>query len=433
MLQPLRSELPVQFRFADGENVQTVIARLVRTVIPEAKGFALTPFSMPDGSIEAGSEISRHVNEILDGTGQEIAVDHLGIVHGRDIKPATDSGGPRWRYGQADGLPMEDVRRRIDPRVVQGWRVEGGSFQNQEEPVTVTVYDTDPASEGFYTGSQPTQIRTSRMPWVKTTRQAAVAAYGQLRRYGTGPGVIDFATIPNPAIIEGVMLEVERPELDASGVYRVLGYSLPLHVEGKMQITARKVWDPEANYRPRNSADSCVPSFTDGFARADEDLLSADWAELGWSWGVVGGRAVQRYPDGWCLALHTAPLCSFNQSATITVAAIPSGRFLGPVVSSTGEFDGYAALADAAGTIRVERWHAGRKAEGIGEYRTGGSLVGSTLALEATTGQLKVKVDGASMGTWSVDDLAGSTVGMLAYGGPVGNAPAVSAFNGAAV
>lgn len=434
-LRPLASTLTSAFRLVEGENVQNTVNRLVRQVDPvvDARGFAGTDYTTPSGSIEAGSERKRHLIELLDGVGHEIAADVWGLIYTRPIRASHDTGGSRWRYGQSDGIPIKNIRRRWSVRVPQGWRVEGGSFQNQEEPVTWTVYDTDPTSEGYWQGEGETHIPTSRLPWVRTIEQAAHAGYAQLRRSGVGPMTVTFDTLPNPAILDGDLVELEAPQVNAEGVFMVMSYSLPIQLEGLMSVTCRKVYDPEVSYVPRQSPDGCIASYADTFARADEDLQGSAWVEHGWSWGVVGQQAVQRYPDGWCMALLRNPLCSWTQSAVITVDAVPNGRKVGPVVSSSGGFDGWAAVADQYGNISIERWLGGRRVEQIGTYANGSTVAGTTLGLYATQSQLEVKIGGSSVGTWEVDDLSGTSVGMLGFGGPVGAAPAVSSFNGAPI
>lgn len=442
MTRPVQSELVGAFLFTDGEAVETVVGRLMADVFPGGGySIAATGFVTPAGSAEAGERRSKLIGELLDGVGHELTTDEYGLVFTRAVLPTTDTGGERWRYGQADGIPFASAVREWTVKTPQAWRIEGGSFQNSENPVTLTVYDTDPTSEGFFDGRTPAQVRTSRLPWVKSTVQAAAAGYAQLRRYGVGPMVLTFTTLPNPAMREGDLLEVELDELNATGVYRVLDYDLPIQVDGLMRVRARQVYDPAVNYVPVGMGDGCLISFADDFNRPDQNLEhcdpgeagSEDWIEHGWSWGVVGGRAIQRYADGWSLALVRTPLCATNQQVSIDVAALPSGRLLGPFLRSTGQFDGYGALVDSGGKVTLELWLNGSRMAVLGEYQSGGSPVGKTLTIRASGPALSVVLDGDTVITGNDDRCVGAHVGMLGYGGWTGSSPAADNFSATAI
>jgi hypothetical protein len=248
-------------------------------------------------------------------------------------------------------------------------------------------------------------------------------------------------SVPNPAIREGDLVDVELDELNASGVYRVIEYRLPVHVDGLMSMTLRQVYDPALNYRPPGDrGDGCLVSFSDTFERPDQNLEhkdpgevgSPDWTEFGWSWGVVGGRAIQRYRDSWSFGMVNTPLCASNQYAETQLAVVPAGRPVGPGVRSTGEFDGYFALADSTGRISLELWLNGARMMQLGSYQHSGTLVGSTLRLRAVGPALTVLVNGASVLTASDDRCVGSHVGMLAYGDWTGSSPAVESFSAGA-
>lgn len=417
MLRPVRSETLGGFLFADGESVESVVQRLADQVMSGAS-IAPTGFVTPSGSIEAGSKRDRLITELLEGCGHELTTDPDGRVYSRMILPSTGDGGERWRYGQADGLPVQLCVRVWTVKTPQGWRVEGGSFQNQDEPITVTVFDTDPTSEGYFNGVGANQIRTARLPFVKTASQAVVAGYAQLRRHGIGPMQVRLTSIPNPGMREGDLLELEMDALNASGLYRVMAYQLPLQVDGLMTIEARKVYDPEIGYLPgEEPAAGCTAAFSDDFNRADGNLEhdSPDWTEFGLSWGVAGQAAWQRWDKTWSFARHNTPGCSSDQFATVSGLTIPSGRFVGPMIRSSGQHDGYFAKCSSDGQISLELWQGGQHTSTLGTHNNGSIPASLTVTAVGTT--ITVSVGGTPVIITSDDQATGTYFGMHGYGG----------------
>lgn len=421
MLRPVRSEMVDAFQFDDGESVESVVQRLVDQVV---SGATITPtgFSTPSGSIEAGSQRDRLVMELLEGCGHELTTDPDGRIYSRLILPSAGGVGERWRYGQSDGFPIQTCQRVWTVRTPQGWRVEGGSFQNEDEPVTLTVFDTDPTSEGYFSGAGANQIQTSRLPFVKTVSQAAAAGYAQLRRHGVGPMQVSFTSIPNPGVREGDLLELEMDDLNASGTYRVMSYRLPLQVDGLMSIVARQIYDPAIEYLPGANPVGCVDSFSDDFNRPNQNLEydeeeggSEDWTEFGWSWGVIGYKAWQRWDKTWSFARVNSPACSSDMYAMTSGMTVPSGRFVGPMIRSSGEHDGYFAKCASNGQISLELWRAGSHAETLASYDNGS--VPSSLKIEAVGRTVTVYAGGSTVITVTDDRATGNFFGMHGYGG----------------
>lgn len=439
-IDPVRSKLEHSFAYDSGEPVADVVDRLLALAL-EAGEYQVADtgeFTVPPGLLTPGADLLGTITELLTGVGQELVADPYGLVLSRDILPtADDPTGLRWAYGSS-GIPIEDPKRTIRSRTPMGWKVEGGSFMAGSIQASVVVVDTDPNSEGYWRpDAGHRHFETSRLPLVGSMRQAVVAGYGQLRLHGTGPGIVEFTTVANPAMREGDLLDLGVERLESSGTYRVIGFQMPLGAE-RMTVRARGVWDPEANFAlPFDPGEGGVAAFHDTFDRADQNLEnisgqpgSDDWTEVGWSWGVVGNQAIQRYDQGWSLAYPNTPMEGADYRVRARVAKIPAGRFLGVGgrFAGGGQISGYYAVADSAGRITIQMWSQGQLHATLGSYDNGGSIEGKDLALELEGATLRAEIAGVTVITATDSRLQGSFAGMLAYGGPTGNAPAVDEF-----
>lgn len=438
-LWPVRSELVDAFVFDDGEMVEDVAGRLLADVMDESQ-FGLTPtnWMTPGGSYGVGTSREELVLALLDGVGHELIADPYGFVTSRPIPPSNDSAtAGRWSYG-APNIPVHMATKVNRSRVPQGWKVESGGLRTASTSVTVVVFDTDPTSEGFYSAdsTSPHNLGSSRLPFVQGVAQSAVAGYAQLRRHGVGPLVVVFETIPNPMIRDNDLLELTLDDLYASGTYRVLDYSLPIRPSGLMTVMARQTYDPALNYEfPLDRGEGCVVSIADNFNRSDQNLEnlegspgSDDWTEIGFSWGVEGQRAVQRSDGSWSMAFLNTPLCSSDQESSVEIVSVPSGRFVGPMVRSSGTFECYTALASSSGVVTLEMWQGGRRVSTLGSFSNGSSVAGQTLTVRAVQSMLEVDLGSTTVITANDSRRQGRFVGMLGYGGSPGNAPTIDNF-----
>ena len=445
-IHPVRSDLSTTFRFVEGETVEAVVTRLIGQVIPtDELAIQATGFTTGGADVEVGTSRYDLVNSLLEGCGHELIADPYGVVTSQEILPSSeDDSAKRWVYGE-QGIPIESPARTWRSFVPRGWVVEGASTTDGEPEVAVTVFDLDRSSLGFFQGIDvPAIMETARYPYARTRAQLQVAGYGLLRRHGSGPGLITFRTLPNPAIRRGDLVELTMTalKLDRASA-RVLDYRLPLHNEGLMTITARLVWEPDLGFiTPGIELDlDCEVSFSDDFDRPDEDLQllpgsddgSAVWTEMGFSWGVEGGWAVQRFggPDPWSLAIVNEALCTSDQHSEVTIRRLPSGRRVGPLVRSDGAFNGYTALASNQ-NISLELWINGSSAAVLGSHSLMASPVGSTVRVSAVGSTISVLFDGETVISVSDDRQFGAFVGMLGYGGYGDQAPAVQPFAAAA-
>ncbi len=442
-LRPVLSDLATTFTHDRDEPTEDVVRRLLAEVVPEAS-IAETGFVVPGGSLPAGTDRFEAVDVMLEGCGHELVADSMGRVSSRPIPPSDlDDLAERWRYG-VDGIPVTGPRRIIRAHTPQGVRVEGGSLRTAASSATLIVYDQDPTSEGYFDGPGEAIIPSVSYPYAETTPQLATAGYAQLRRIGRGPAVVTFQTIPNPAMMEGDQLSLNMPAVGVDGEFRVLAYRLPVEVDGLMTVTARAVYDPALNYDSPAAADgsTCLATISDSFDRPDENLEdsgdpigsdpgSPDWTEHGYSWGVVNGNAIQRFDQGWSLAYVNTPLCSSDQTVTVEISSVPGGRRIGPVVRTSGAFEGYAALVNSSGQVRIEMWLNGSAVEVLDSSSNTGNPVGKSLSLAIVGTSLVARLNGDVVASATDGRLTGSHVGMLAYGGSPSNAPGVASFSAA--
>lgn len=440
-VDPVRSKLEHSFAYDSGEPVADVVGRLLGLVL-DADEYQVADtgdFTVPPGVLTPGADLIGTITEMLTGCGQELVADPYGLVLTRDILPtADDPTGLRWAYGDGGGIPIEAPKRSIGSRTPMGWKVEGGSFMAGTIQASVVVVDTDPNSEGYWRpDAGHRHFQTSRLPLVGSIRQAVVAGYGQLRLNGTGPGIVEFSTVANPAMRDGDLLDLGVDLLESSGTYRVIGFQMPLGAE-KMTVRARGVWDPEMNFAlPFDPGEGGVATFHDTFDRADSNLEnlpgspgSDNWTEVGWSWGIVANQAIQRFDQGWSLAYPNTPMDGADYRVRARVAKVPAGRHLGVGgrFAGGGQIDGYYVMTDHVGRITIQMWSAGQHQATLASYDNGGSIEGKDLAIELEGSTLRALIAGVIVATATDSRRQGSFAGMLAYGGPTGNAPAVDEF-----
>lgn len=438
-LRPIRSNLLARFVHDRDETVEAVVGRLVHEVVPSAS-ITATGFVVPSGSLPVGSRRYDTVDKMLEGCGHEIVADANGAVYTRPIPPSTmNDQAERWRYG-VGGIPVERPKRSWRAHTPQGWEVHAGTLRTASSSVRLQVWDRDPSSEGFFQGGGEVVIGSSTLPYVEQTPQATVAGYGQLRRHGRGPALVSFETIANPEIREGDLLDLDLPDVKANGQFRVMAYRLPLEVDGLMTVTARGVYDPAFGFNfPAQPDSNCLTSISDTFDRPDENLEqtddpigsdpgSPDWSEHGQSWGVVENRAIQRKNGDWSLAWVVQPLCSTDQTATVDIASIPSGRFIGPAVRSDGLFGCYAALMGSDGRVTLEVWQNGNRVAVLGSAVTSSPPANQSLTLDAFGNLITVRSGSETLIQVTDGRLMGEHVGMLAFGGFPSSAPAAEEF-----
>ncbi|MDH4365431.1 MAG: hypothetical protein OEY70_15255, partial [Acidimicrobiia bacterium] len=101
---------------------------------------------------------------------------------------------------------------------------------------------------------------------------------------------------------------------------------------------------------------------------------------------------------------------------------------VGPMIRSSGEFDGYVAIVNGFGEISLQVWVAGKHAASLGYHNAMGTLDAKTIALAAVGPTITVKIDSEVVITATDDRRQGSFVGMVGRGGAGGSWPEVDGF-----
>lgn len=438
-LRPVRSSMGSGFSWAGGVPVETVVAEILAQSGITAT-VAATGYTMPEGSLgaEAGRETA--VRTMLDGCGHELTTTAEGEAFTRPILPSgDDAASHRWHYGGAGGLAVGASKAVSTTRHPAGCKVLAGGLLTSSSSQDLIVVDTDPRSVGRYAGPGESSLLSLRAPYIEGSAQAAAAGHGQLRRLSHGGGIVEFTCSANPAMRIGDLVELSHG--DVEGAHRVIAYRLPLEVDGEMWVQVRGVFDPSIAYSfPIDITEGCLTSRVDTFDGPDENLEdnsasggeggSPDWTEIGWSWAVLGNRAIQRWPDTWSLAYDNTPMCSSDQQTTVEIGEIPSGRRVGPVARASGAFEGYAALVDPQGRIQLEVWQGGSSVKTLGSHQISGAVSGASVTVKAVGSAVTVEVSGTEV-IAAVDTLlTGSHLGMLGFGGEGAQAPSIENFSG---
>ena len=438
-----RTNFDSHFGFDEGETVEAVVARILAQVEPGALDLAVTGFDTPAGTIPAGANRYRYLNWLLEGCGHELVSTRFGLITSRAILSSDGAADElHWVYGAeaTGGIPVDNVRRDWAARVPRGWSVEAGSAQTTSTTREVLVFDTDPRSEGYFSGLVPSVFESSSYPYAKSQRQSVVAGYGQLRRHGVGPMIVQFDSIANPMMREGDLIDLTYSPLGVSGLFRVMSFANPLHNEAKLRVTVRGVFDPAINFEaPLELQPGCNLFLEDRFDREDSNLEdstdpigsppgSPDWDEIGYSWGLVNGEAIQRFNGGWSLAYATSPMCWTDHQVTVNIARVPSGKRIGPMCRSTAQFDGYAALLDHNGVVTLETWQNGVSRQRLGSHDTGQTAENRSVTVRALGTRISVLVGTDEVIVVDDSSRTGQFVGMLGLGGYQSTAPAIDLF-----
>lgn len=437
LLHPVRSDLEHSFDLVGGELVSSAVGRLLAQVLPDGSYLVEgSGYTIPGNStLTPGTARMSTVTQLLMGCGQELVTSEEGLVYVREILSSDDDPNmERWLYGPG-GIPVERIKRSFGSRTAEAWKIEGGNFTSGNAGQTIVVYDRDERSEGFWSPTATHRhIGSTRLPWVGGVRQAAVAAYAQIRANSSGPGVAVLVVPPNPFIKEGDLLELTSERLREAGLYRVTGFKYP-DGAALMEVTVRRVFNPALDYEfPLDRGEGCLLAATDPFERGsaaiDQPDASAglDWVSFGRGWRTQDGRA-QQFEYGWAGAVLNTPMCSLDHSASFYISLAPAGTAVGVLVRSSGEWDGYSATIDGNGVIRLEVWLAGRVVATLAEVATEGSSQDKVLALTAVGSALSVEYGSDVVISTNDDRRNGNHVGLVGKNPDGYTPPQVGYFN----
>ncbi|MDH5291796.1 MAG: hypothetical protein OEY41_17515, partial [Acidimicrobiia bacterium] len=433
---PIRSELEHSFTWDRGEKFSAIVGRLIAEVMPVGSYLISDiPFTSSGGFLNPGTARYDTIADMLDSCGHELVCSPTGLVYNREIPSSDDDPNlPRWDYGDGDvAIPYEKLVRQWSSRAGQACKIQAGSGQQARISPTLIVYDTDPRSEGYWRpDASHRHMETFTLNYVETVRQTAEAGYAKLRQHSVGPGIVVMTCAPNPAMRESDLVELSSEELAVDGLYRVIGYDMPIVPDQDMTVTLRGVFNPALSYEPPfDREEGCLVSITDTFNRVDGPLVvpaDGEWGQIGGTWQIIGNRAVPTAADKWTFAFYRAPLCALDQQVALTIAKGAGWHVVGPMIRSSGEFDGYVAIVNGFGEISLQVWVAGKHAASLGYHNAMGTLDAKTIALAAVGPTITVKIDSEVVITATDDRRQGSFVGMVGRGGAGGSWPEVDGF-----
>lgn len=430
MMRPLRSDFTAPYSWDVGEaaDVAGAIMRQVMGDTGAGPAFLLNAVGQSVAAGNAGPGDSRLsvVSQLLQAVGQELWVDPQGVISNREIPDSICGTGEHWRYGQADGIPWQKASKLTVPNTPVGVRIEAGNYEAWEPPIIWTVYDLDATSEGYWQGSA-NAFPVLRNPYIQNLATAQIAGYARLRRIGTGPGVVKFTCLPNPAMLENDDIELLAPNLGINGLYRVMGMDLPLMPNNRMEVTCRASWNPRQG----------VPFVNDPGAASIFDLsavftgsgaLPPEWSVPKGSWAQLGLSAYGTGGDN--LAIYNDVLAGSDQQATAFIGNITN--HVGVVIRSDGSASGIVGMLYPNGNAQIELWQNGVpvKTLATGTYTVGASVTevvasGNTVSLIVNGSTVASVTDGATQ-------TGGTLVGMFAAGTAAGSGPGISSFSASA-
>lgn len=433
---PMRSTIEHSVTWPAGTEFSELVARLLRQVmLPGTFLMSLTGFTSSGGFLNPGTDRAQVITDMLESCGHELVTSPTGLVYNREIPSSDDDPNlERWHYGDGvDAIPYETLTKTWTSRTGQAWKIQAGSAQAGRLSPTLIVYDTDPRSEGFWRPDlSHRHIETTTSNYVESVSQAAVAGYGKLRQHSPGPGLVTMTCAPNPAMRENDLVELSSAEISIDGLFRVIGLTLPMVPDELMTVTLRGVFNPGLTYEPPfDREEGCLVSVTDDFTRDDGPLVvpaDGEWGYVGGTWQIIGNRAVATSLNKWSFAFWRAPLCSLDQQVEFEIGKSSGWHQMGPVIRSSGEFDGYMALVNGFGEISLQVWVAGKHAASLGYHNAQAPLDGKTITLAATGSGISVKIDSEEVISCTCDRRQGSFVGMVAHGGAGGSWPEVESF-----
>ncbi len=447
VLDPLSSNFENAYQIAEGTNVVTAVIDILKQVLDLATDgqdgrvgltAATTGYTTPAIDVEPGDNRRELVDQLLDAIGYEIRSDERGLIF---IEPIAETSvapesQPKWEYGD-NGIParnVESVWTAVD--APSGVTVVGGSRTEDTDPIEAQVWDSDPTSATYKVPSESgTSYRVDRVEneFVRTVQQGIISGFGYLRRNGRGGAEVVFEANPNPALRSGDTVRFCNKDLGVDEqLWRVARATTPLTPGGYMTVELHGSWDPSLG----SELDSSIPepnppaaaSISDDFNRPDENTEDdPNWTEHQWSWGLESNVQVQRYP-GWSLMRWLTPFESTDHFAECTVTDINfSTNEVGPFVRSSGQFQGYGAMAHNNENLVIKKFTNNAPVADLGSWSESGGFSGKTIRLEAEGNELRAYVNGTLRITVTDSSYpSGTFVGIAGYGaGGTGSANSV--------
>jgi hypothetical protein len=250
--------------FAGGTPLGTVIRQIIAPRLPYA-AYAFTPTTFKVVPLSYGVTLQSTNDPFADAQSQAAAAGMAlyfgpsGICTMQPV-PTTTNPSRSWTYypGPTSTLTASISRTLDETKTFNGIIARGNgtavtqgasSATNTVDmaPVTAVIWTTTPNNPARSTGPWgrvPYIITTDTIPATGQTPAQAQAAITQMAKSQaplvfTALDEMGFSCVPNPAMLEGDVVQLERGAMGVDGLYVVKGLTIPLGPTGVESVTLR--------------------------------------------------------------------------------------------------------------------------------------------------------------------------------------------------
>lgn len=239
-----RFEQPVQF--AASATYGQVVDALVTEVYPGAviEWDDATDDEVIGRSVTEEQDRHKLLVDVVTSTGKVAFFDYRGVLV---IKDPPDPGLPVWDVDAGPGGVLVELSRELSREQVYNAVIATGEALDDTPPVRGAAYDLDPDSPTYWLGPFGKVPRFYSSPLMTTTGQANMAAASLLAQSTGLPYIVDFTSLPNPALEPLDPVEVVYP-VDRTRVphrrrerHVLAQITIPLTSSAPMTANTRKV------------------------------------------------------------------------------------------------------------------------------------------------------------------------------------------------
>lgn len=210
-------------------------------VVPTGATVGLLSWDVGDSRLRAVQDmalmVGYRVNWNYGGAGN--------VLVGPRTQPSAE---PVWTFTEGGNARITKANRRLsDDAAYNGVIVSGEASGSDTPPVRAEVWDTDPRSPTYYDPARPTESSYGANPYFHVSpfaynaTQAKAIAASLLPQWMGLVERLQIEAVVNPAVEVSDAIQVERPEIGASGTYIVESTSIPLASSaGRMTIACRE-------------------------------------------------------------------------------------------------------------------------------------------------------------------------------------------------
>lgn len=214
-----------------GTLITDAIKILVRRTYPFTKFHCMThhltnPYPL---TYAAGDDPWTAAQDLATAIGAQVYFDVWGdcvIDFPADIRSL---GSPDWDYIEGQGCTMTDISAvYTDDPGYNGVIMTGATTGTDDPPVQGVSWDTDPSSPTYYMGAYgqvPEFVTNSNITTAVDAQTAAAALLGAQLGFATG---LDITCWTNPALEIDDVIEVESPEVNATGRFVLDSFTVPM-------------------------------------------------------------------------------------------------------------------------------------------------------------------------------------------------------------